>query len=422
KQTQFKPKQTQFQRQKHLVFMVTFWISRCKISRQTIFVTNCTEKVNSGMVKMTEGKLKAAVLGLNDKGRLLLETASKLEHFDITAVADKDGSLAEKVAAQYECAGYDDYRQLISVLGSGLRGNDRKSAEDSEDKENGGNIGCLLVAADMHSCDEYVRMAMKKKINVLKLAPVARNFEEAAELVRLAEEQEVKFAIGNPSRFAQSYLTLHQFLQEGKIEHVFLITAFCNAGDGKQPAWQTDPKLAGGGVLLHNCYRIIDQIIWNFGTAEQVYSLNTNAAGDRQQRLYLTEDTAVVTMKFSDTLSGNLIASRREGAGPEEEFLKIYGKDKIVTVTNTQLTITDGLSDKSKKFKYEDDESARYTALLKNFALGILKPKDNKLSSPGRENLTNMAVIESAYLSARTATPEEPGKFLQMAQIEPTEI
>ncbi len=372
---------------------------------------------------MSEGKLKAAVLGLNDRGLLLLETASKLEHFEITAVADKDGSLAEKVAAQYECAGYDDYRQLISVMDSGLRGNDRKSGEDRENNnQNRNNAGCLLVAAGMHTCDEYVRMAMKKKINVLKLAPVARNFEEAAELVRLAEENDVKFAIGNPSRFAQSYLGLRQFLQEGKIEQVFLITAFCNAGDRKQPVWQTDPKLAGGGVLLHNCYQIIDQIILNFSVPEQIYSLNTNAAGDRQQRLYLTEDTAVVTMKFSDTLSGNLIASRRGGTGPEEEFLKIYGKDKILTVTDTQLTVSDGLSSKNKKFKYEDDESARYRALLENFALGILKPKDNKLSSSGRENLANMAVIESAYLSARTAMPEEPGKILQMAQIGPTEI
>jgi predicted dehydrogenase len=373
--------------------------------------------------KMSEGKLKAAVLGLNEKGRLLLETASKLEYFEIAAVADKDGLLAEKVAAQYKCAGYDDYRQLISVMDSGLRGNDRKSSEDREnDNKNRNDVGCLLVAAPMHTCDEYVRMAAKKKINILKLPPAARNFEEAAELVRLAEEHDVKFAIGNPSRFARSYLGLRQFLQEGKIEQVFLITAFCNAGDRKQPAWQTDPKLAGGGVLLHNCYQIIDQIILNFSAPEQVYSLNTNAAGDRQQRLYLTEDTAVVTMKFSDTLSGNLIASRRRGTGPEEKFVKIYGKDKILTVTDTQLTITDGLSRKNKKLKYDDDESTLYAALLENFALSILQPANNKLCSSGRENLANMAVIESAYLSARTAVPEEPGKILQMAQIEPTEI
>jgi hypothetical protein len=33
-----------------------------------------------------------------------------------------------------------------------------------------------------------------------------------------------------------------------------------------------------------------------------------------------------------------------------------------------------------------------------------------------------MAVIESAYLSARTGMPEEPGRILQMAQVEPLNI
>jgi predicted dehydrogenase len=367
---------------------------------------------------MSERKLKTAVLGLNERGLLLLETASKLEHFEITAVADRDGGLAEKVAARYKCLAYDDYRQLISVMGSRLRGDDK---QNSDYREKGSNIGCLLVAAGMHSCDEHLRTAARKKINILKLAPMARNFEEAAELVRLAEEQGIKFAIGNPSRFAGGFLGLRKFLQEGKIEQVFLITVFCNFVDQKQPGWQTDPKLAGGGVLLHNCYQMVDQIILNFSQPEQVYSLNTNAAADRQQRLYLTEDTAVVTMKFSDKSIGNLIASRRAGIGPREEFLKIYGKDKILTVSNTHLTLSDGLSQKSKKLKYADDEPARYTAFLENFALSILQPANNKLLSSGRENLANMAVIESAYLSARTAMPEEPGRILQMAQIEPKE-
>ena len=386
---------------------------------------------------MSEGKLKTAVLGLNEQGLLLLEAASELGHFEITAVADKDGGLAEKVADRYQCASYDDYRQLISVMDSGLRSkeekkvNDRKSSEDREDVEEGeagsnhknrSDIGCLLVAAAMHTCDEYVRMAARKKINILKLAPVARNFEEAAELVHLAEIEDIQIAVGNPRRFSQSYLELRDIVREGNIKQVFLIRAFCNAGEKKHPTWQTDPKLAGGGVLLHNCYQMMDEIILNFGTPEQVYSLNTNAAGDRQQRLYLTEDTSVVTMKFSDTLSGNLTASRRSETGPAEEFLKIYGKDKILTVTNTQLVIWDVLSGKSKKLNFDDDESGRYRAMLENFALRLLQPANNKLCSSGRENLTNMAVIDSAYLSARTGMPEEPGKLLQMAQIEPTEI
>ena len=341
---------------------------------------------------MSKGRLKTAVLGLNEGGQLLLEAAYKSDYLQIQAVADKDANLAERLAKEYKCVAYDDYRQLIIQ----------------------NQLDCLVVAAGMYSCEEYVRMAMKKKFNILKLSPAARNFEEAVEFAQLAEDEDVQFAVVNPARFARSFLALREFLQEGRVEQVFLITAFCNIGEQPDTGWQTDPRLAGGGVLLRNCYQVIDQIVWNFAVPQQVYSLNTNQAVDKQQRLYLTEDTAVVTMKFTDTLIGNLITSRRSGMGPREEILRVYGKDKILTVDNGRLAVSDGLGQTSEELKYEDDEFCRYAALLGNFALSILFPDNNKLCSSGRENLKDMAVIESAYLSARTGFPEEPGRILQM--------
>lgn len=343
---------------------------------------------------MSEGKLKTAVLGLNEAGQLLLEALSQVDYFEIQAVADRDTNLAEKIAGECQCAAFDDYRQLIIQ----------------------NQLDCLLVAAGIHSCDEYIRMAMKKKFNILKLAPAARDFEEAAEFVRLSEEEGIRFSIANPRRFARSFLALREFLQQGRIEQIFLLTAFCSVGEQPYPGWQTDPKLAGGGVLLHNCYWMIDQVMLNFGIPRQVYSLTTNQAQDKQQRLYLTEDTAVVTMKFTDTLIGNLVASRRAGIGPKEEFLKLYGKDRILTVNDRRLTVSDGLGQTNEKLEYDDDALFCMSEQLKNFALSILSPDKNKLYSSGRENLQDMAVIESAYLSARTGFPEEPGRILQMAQ------
>jgi predicted dehydrogenase len=104
---------------------------------------------------MSAGKLKAGVLGLSEEGQALLKTASAVEHFEIVAVGDKDGTVAEKVAKQYHCAAFDDYRQLIIQ----------------------NELDCVLIAAGMYSCEQQARMAMKKKSNVLKLAAAARNFE-----------------------------------------------------------------------------------------------------------------------------------------------------------------------------------------------------------------------------------------------------
>jgi predicted dehydrogenase len=341
---------------------------------------------------MSAGRLKTAVLGLSERGLLVLEAAKRVEGLEIAAVADKETNLAEKVAAEANCVSYDDYRQLIIQ----------------------NQLDCLLVAAPIHSCDEYVRMAMKKRFNVLKLTPAARDFEEAAKFVRLADEQGIQFAIANPSRFARRFIALRQFLQEGKIEQIFLMNVFCNAGDHERSGWQTDPKLAGGGVLLHDCYRIVDQVVWNFGMPQQVYSLSTNQAQDKQQRSYLTEDTTAVSMKFGETFIGNFVAVRRAGTGPEELFLRLYGKDRILTVGKRRVLLRDGSGHMKEEFECDDDERGCVKQSLESFAQSILSPDENKLVSSGRENLKNMAVIESAYLSARTGFPEEPGRILQM--------
>jgi predicted dehydrogenase len=342
---------------------------------------------------MSENKLRTAVLGLSGRGELLLEAAAGLDYFQIEAVADKDSDLAAKVAEQYGCTPFDDYRQLIMQ----------------------NQLDCLLVAAGMHSCDEHIRTAIKKKCNILKLTPPARDFEEAVEFVQLAEDEDVRFAVANMNRFSRSFLALQEYLQQGRIERIFLITATCAVGDEHPSAWQSDPKRAGGGVLLHGCYELVDQIVSNFGIPEQAYSLNTNIAGDRQQRLSVTEDTALVALKFSDTLIGNVIASRRIGVEPGREFLQVYGKDKIVSVSESRFSVADCVGLMSDELEYEDDELYLMGKVLENFALSLLRPDENKLSSDGRENLKVMAVIESAYLSARTGMAEEPGRILQMA-------
>jgi UDP-N-acetyl-2-amino-2-deoxyglucuronate dehydrogenase len=342
---------------------------------------------------MSDTKLKTAILGLEDNGLLLLQAVSSIDLFEIQAVADKDAELAKKISQQYNCPFYDDYRQLVIQ----------------------NQFDCLFVAAGLYSCEEYVKTAMKKKCNILKAAPLAGNFEQAAELVRLAESENIKFAVANPARFSQSFIDFQQFFQHDRIEQPFLINVFCAAGDQLRPSWKTDPKLAGGGVLLHDCYEIIDRIICSFSVPQLVYSLSTTAAVDRQQRLYLTEDTSVVTMKFNDTFIANIIASRQ--IKPQQQCLTVYGKDKILTVTNSKFIVSDNLEQVSEKFEYDYSRPACIEKMLRNFALSILIPDENKFSSTARDNLKNMAVIEAAYLSARTGFPEQPAKILKMEQI-----
>ncbi len=338
--------------------------------------------------------LTTGILGLGTEGQLLLEAARRSGEFAIQAIADQDQQRVEKVAAELGCEPYTDYRQMIVQ----------------------NQLDCLLVGADIHTCDEQIKTALRKKFNVLKLAPPAREYEEALEYVQIAEYEKVRFAIGNPARFRSSYRTARELIGQGSLRNAFLVTAYAEVGGVDRPAWQSDPKLAGGGVLLHDCHAIVDQILWNFSIPQQVYALTTNQAPDKQQRLYLTEDTAVVSLKFAEALVASLVATRRKDQGPTRRGLQIYGKESRLTVTDDRVIFSADSGEDDQVWQYEETEQETVERMLCSFAESLRDPGAHELVSSVGENLQNMAVFEAAYLSARTGFPEEPARILQLTR------
>jgi predicted dehydrogenase len=341
---------------------------------------------------MGSESLTAAILGLNDSGQRLLTAAAATGCFQIKAVADLDPQKAEKAAAEHHCDAYSDYRQLIVQ----------------------NQIDCLLVAAETHTCDEQLKGAIRKKVNVLKLAPPARTFEETLQYVRMAESEGVQFAVANPARFQGSFMAAGEMIAQGRLEHPFLISASCSFSAADRSGWRADPTLAGGGVLLHDCYPLIDQLLASFPLPEQVYALKTNQAPDKQQRLCLTEDTALISMRFTDALMGSIVATRRNDIGPHRISLEIHANQARLTVTPDQVEFRtwDGRND--LKWQYNEDEQVATARLLTSFAKSVRAPQEYPFAGGGADSLKTMAVLESAYLSAKTGIPEEPARILRL--------
>jgi len=340
---------------------------------------------------MSQTPLKTAVLGLNEQARLLLDCATKTGLFQIDAVADKDAELAQKIAAEHNCRHYDDYR--LAVMQSG--------------------IDVVFATAPLHACAEYIHAALSKKVHVLRITPPARTFEELSEFVRQAEGSQAQFGIAAPLRFNKAYTAMRDYIEQNHDDTIFLVTAHCGIGLSPEP-WQRDPKLAGGGIFLYNCYRIIDQLVQCFGIPDEVYAANTSQAHDRKQRLYVTEDTAIVTMKFADRLTINIIASRT--LSPHTRTLIAYGKDKKVCLNESSLKVVDD----HDNLLAETNEPATLLELmtqsLADFAQSITGNGQMPPISSGTDHLATMALMEAAYLSARTGAPESPQRILQMSQ------
>ncbi|HON90211.1 MAG TPA: Gfo/Idh/MocA family oxidoreductase [Sedimentisphaerales bacterium] len=340
---------------------------------------------------MESENLVTAVLGLNEIGRCMLAAAASTGLFTIKAVADLDQQNAEKAAQEYGCTAFTDYRQLVVQ----------------------NQLDCLLVAAETHTCDEQIKTAIKRKFHVLKASPPARTFAEALEFVELAQAEHVQFAVANPSRFWTGSGVARDLLAQGRLGHVFLIAISCTFNASDRRTWQIDPQVAGGGLLLHDCYPVLDQILQDFPVPAQVYALKTNHAPDKQQRLCLTEDAAVVAMRFNDALMGSLVASRNPEVRSERIVIEIHGRKSRLTIADSQLVVSgDNLQD--QRWQYEESRQVLMERLLAGFAQNLRAPEQHPFPGAGVESLKNMAVLESIYLSARTGFPEEPARILRM--------
>ena len=351
---------------------------------------------------MAQKTLKIAAIGLNEQTEQLLDIAWESKLYEIVAVADERAERAEQSTRKYECQGFTDYRQLIIQTETDF----------------------LLFGSPIHLCAEFIRLGIQQKRHILKLSPPALSFEQLAEFYRSAQREEVLFLVMQNGRFGLPFEHFRDTTAKPKPEQSWhLISAVCHVPTlDVEPTmrWLNDPKTAGGGVLLQNCYDLIDELVLCFGLPQRVYALTINQAPDKSQRLSLTEDTAILTMQFTDNLIAQLCASRT--LGPARRHLRVHGKFQHLTVTDEEIVICDNSGELLQQEQYPDDIIPSKKRMLENLALSITDPDHHTLYPHYGSDLKTFAVIESGYLSNRTGMPEEPARILDLSGLDPTAL
>ncbi len=350
---------------------------------------------------MERAKLKTAVLGLDARAVDFLSAAHDCGLFSIVSVADSDMAKAASISQQYDCTAFDDFRQFTLQ----------------------NNVDILFVAEPLYRCVEYVKTAISKHTHILKLIPTAANFNEAGELIRMAQAHNVEYLTASPMRFAPGFERLCDYLKTVDVRQFYFLKAYtCLDETSFRTVFfnkDMDPKLLGGAVLLNSCFELVDEILLNFSLPQQVYALMTNQTADKKARQYLGEDTLEISMKFGNGLIGNFTASRHFGpAGAKPLPLQIYGSEQNIAVTKNRLAVYNIDNTLIAEHKYPHNAKKCITEMLIDLGRALLMPEEYKLRYCSGPDLAVMAFVESAYLSAKTAMPEEPGRFFKLAGYE----
>ncbi|MGA2094227.1 MAG: hypothetical protein ABSH16_12615, partial [Sedimentisphaerales bacterium] len=103
-------------------------------------------------------------------------------------------------------------------------------------------------------------------------------------------------------------------------------------------------------------------------------------------------------------LCGTLLAGKSADSLDQtaQNRLIAQGPNVVIRIDGNSFEVTG---------KYLDD----LKKAVENFGSNLLWPDQNLPVSSTADNLKNMAVIEAAYLSARTGMPEQPAKILKIA-------
>jgi len=254
----------------------------------------------------------------------------KSEHSELVAVMRRNAEKAADYARRHNVPKwYSDVSELINDM----------------------EVDAVYVATPPGSHAHYAIEAMRAGKPVYVEKPMARNYAECKEMLKVSEETEMPLWVAYYRRSLPAFLKIKELVETGAIGkpltvHVTLHKA-PRETDRNQPLtdWHVIPEISGGGYFFDLGSHELDYLDFVFGPIKNVTGLATNRAG-----LYPAEDTVVGTWEHESgvTGSGNWCFVTDESA--EKDEIEIIGdKGKIIipcfTHGNVQVIRPEGITE-----------------------------------------------------------------------------
>ena len=149
-------------------------------------------------------KIGVVVIGAGNIGQHHVRVYSTLKNVRLLAVCDSNIDTASRIARKYHTRAYKDYKKLI---------------------EENPNIDCASIAVPTSYHQLISTYFMKRNINVLLEKPIAQTLDDAEEILRTAESNQVKLMIGHVERFNPGVLKMKQLVKQGKLGKIISIVS-----------------------------------------------------------------------------------------------------------------------------------------------------------------------------------------------------
>ncbi|TXK84607.1 Gfo/Idh/MocA family protein [Paenibacillus sp. N3.4] len=242
--------------------------------------------------------MKVAVLGCGGLGRVHANMYAKMKDVELTGVCDQQLELALELSEETGALAYSSFEKML---------------EEAE-------FDVISIALPSFLHKTYTLQAAKAGKHVICEKPIALSLEDADQMIRCCDENNVRLFVGHVVRFFPDYVGMKRSLDSGKLGRACVAHASRIGGHpGKTKAWYNDLEKSGG-VIVDLMIHDLDFLRWTLGEVKTVYALNRS---DDQL------DYALVTLQFKTGAVANVEANWGF-PGPFQTKAEIAGSEGIV--------------------------------------------------------------------------------------------
>lgn len=246
--------------------------------------------------------MQLAIIGCGNIGKARARAIKEITGLELKVVADVDHERAQSVAKEMDCEWSDDWRMVLQR----------------------DDIDGVIVSTpnDLHAPISIAALEAGK--HVLCEKPLARNPEEAQQMVSIAERSGKVLKTGFNHRHVDWVLKARELIDQGAIGKVFFIRGRTGHGGraGYDKEWFTDFNRSGGGTLLDNGVHALDLARWFMGGefVEAIGFIATN-----WWNISPCEDNAFGIFRTDDNRLFGIHCSWTQWKG--YLYMEVYGED-----------------------------------------------------------------------------------------------
>jgi len=232
--------------------------------------------------------LHVLLIGAGTMGNVHGEAFATMENAVLAGIVDKNLDKAKNLAGKLQTKAFQTFEEAIENL-------------------NKVDVVSICLPTPFHK--PFLKKAADQGLDVICEKPLARNLDDAREMIEYCKKKDVKLFVGHVVRFFPEYVRAKKIIEEGTIGNTAVVRTFRGGGfPFGSDDWYADYEKSGGLVLdmiIHD----FDFLRWCFGDVERVYAKSIKDGNLKRI------DYSLVTLRFR-----NGVIAHVEGSWAHQTF------------------------------------------------------------------------------------------------------